>query len=31
MVRGIALTEEDVETLDGAFPPPQGKQSLQML
>ena len=31
MVRGIALTEEDLETLDAAFAPPRGKQSLAML
>ena len=31
MVRGIALTDEDLETLDAAFPPPRRKQGLAML
>jgi diketogulonate reductase-like aldo/keto reductase len=31
MVRGIALTAEDLEVLDEAFPPPKRKQSLAML
>ena len=31
MVRGIALTDEDLEMLDAAFPPPTRKQGLAML
>lgn len=31
MVRGIALTQEDVDMLDAVFPPPKRKQGLAML
>ena len=31
MVRGMALSEEDFELLDAAFPPPKRKQALAML